>query len=53
MDLLILILAIVAVVGVALHLILWATVPTYRRPLLLHLACLCGFVSLLLYLTAR
>lgn len=53
MDLLILILAIVAVVGTALHALLWATVPSYRRPLLLHLSCLSGFVALLLYLTAR
>lgn len=48
MELLVLILAILAVAGTALHAILWATVPSYRSPLLFHIAALCGFVGLLI-----
>lgn len=44
---LVLILAILAVAGTALHTILWATVASYRTPLLFHLAALCGFVAVL------
>lgn len=47
MDLLVLILAILAVAGTALHAILWHTVPSYRSPLLFHIAALCGFVAVL------
>lgn len=47
MELLVLILAILAVAGTALHTILWATVPSYRSPLLFHVAALCGFVAVL------
>lgn len=47
MDMLVLILAILAVAGTALHAILWATVSSYRSPLLFHVAALCGFVGLL------
>jgi hypothetical protein len=46
-ELLVLILAILAVAGTALHAILWATVPSYRSPLLFHVAALCGFVAVL------
>lgn len=52
MDLLIKILAIIAVVGTAMHAVLWATVAGYRKPLLFHLSALCGFVALLLLVTA-
>lgn len=47
MNLLVLILAIIAVAGVVLHSLLWHTVPSYRNPLLFHLASLCGFVAVL------
>lgn len=47
MDLLVLILAIIAVAGVAIHALLWHTVPGYRSALLFHLASLCGFVAVL------
>jgi hypothetical protein len=47
MDMLVLILAIVAVAGTALHAILWHTVSTYRSPLLFHVAALCGCVAVL------
>jgi hypothetical protein len=49
MDLLVLILAIIAVAGTALHAILWATVATYRNPVLFHIAALCGFVAVLVF----
>lgn len=53
MDLLILILSIIAVVGTALHMILWYAVPDYRKPLLFHLSALCGFVAFLLFIAAK
>jgi hypothetical protein len=42
------ILIIIALVGTALHAILWHTVPTYRRPLLFHVSVIIGFVGALL-----
>lgn len=47
MDMLFLILAIVAFAGTVLHTILWATVATYRSPLLFHLSAIAGFGALL------
>jgi uncharacterized membrane protein len=44
---LLLILVIVAVVGVALHALLWHTIASYRSPLLFHLSVLVGFIALL------
>jgi hypothetical protein len=42
------ILLIIALVGCALHTILWLTVPTYRHPWLFYVSTIIGFVGALM-----
>lgn len=42
------ILIIIALVGAALHTILWLTVPTYRHPWLFYVSVIVGFVGTLI-----